>query len=95
MKTGEFIWCGEGQKGLGSLIGNYGVSKTVNFKFKENNMKKLSKLIEMIPEDMKYYWKPNEQQKLRTGTPDGRKDQGWIHLSDLRKVLKELESKKK
>lgn len=48
-------------------------------------MKKLSRLIEKIPEDMKYYWKPNELQKRR-------KDQGWIHLSDLRKVLKGLEA---
>ena len=47
-------------------------------------MKKLSRLIEKIPEDMKYYWKPNELQKRR-------KDQGWIHLSDLRKVLKGLD----
>ena len=42
-------------------------------------------IIDRIPEDMKYHWKPNELQKRR-------KDQGWVHLSDLRKVLKGLEA---
>jgi hypothetical protein len=40
-------------------------------------------IMSLIPEEMKYYWKPSKLQARR-------EDQGWIHLSDLRKLLKTL-----
>jgi hypothetical protein len=41
-------------------------------------------IVDRIPKDIKYYWKPSKLQSRR-------EDIGWVHFSDLRKFLKTLQ----